>query len=448
MPTAQYDIRQRVEAFQGYDAAANDRFGDAVAMSADGKVLAVGVPTWEGTTDQGTVMIYDWKGTIDGNSVGGWYWRGFVTASDAAASDNFGTGVALSADGTKMVVGAESWEGPATNVGGVYTFIYSAGSWTQSPATVLQAGDAASYTFAALNFGRAVALSPDGLLLAVGAPGWGVDGSNFSRGKVYLYDWNSGSSSWVERSQKLFDDVPTNSVNFGGAISISSGGDVIAVGAHNKSTGGVAVGGVAIFDWNSGTSLYQLRGWLYPADGALQDAFGRGVALSADGTVLVVGADQWEGADNISSQGCIYVYEWNGSTWDQRAQYDPPDGAASDNFGNSVACNSTATAIAVGAPSWEQHTTVGISGSGGVYSLDYYRYKISGDVLDDAGSGAVRDLVAYDRTTREHVGEDTSASDGTYSMGIRTDGECFVVAFDNAGGTAYNALVLDRLTPS
>jgi hypothetical protein len=448
MPTAPYDIRQRAEVFQGYDAAAGDRFGDSVAISGDAKVLAIGVPTWEGTTDQGTVMIYDWKSTADGLSLGGWYFRGFITAHDFAASDQLGTSVALNSDGTKLVAGAPLWEGPVTNVGGVYTYLWSSNTWNVTPAaTVLQAGDAATYNFAALNFGSAVALSPDGLILAVGASGWSLNGSNLNRGKVYLYDWNSGTSSWQERAQSLFDDAPANSVFFGGSVAMSSGGNVLAVGAHNKTNGGINSGGVAIFDWNSGTSLYQLRGWVYPSDAASADAFGRGVALSSDGTILVVGADQWEGADNISSQGCIYVFEWTGSAWVQRAQYDPPDGADTDNFGNSVACSSAATSIAVGAPGWEQNTTVGISGAGGVYSLDYYRYRISGDVLDASGSAVARDLVAYNRATREHAGETTSAGDGTYTMGVRTSDDCFVVALDDAAGTVYNALILDKITP-
>jgi len=49
--------------------------------------------------------------------------RGSVLeASDAADSDNFGYGVALSSDGEVLVVSAANWESSGTNRGGVYIY--------------------------------------------------------------------------------------------------------------------------------------------------------------------------------------------------------------------------------------------------------------------------------------------------------------------------------------
>ena len=110
---------QRGSVLTASDAGANDRFGRSVALSADGAVLAVGALLWDGAagSDQGGVYLYDWSGSA-------WVQRGSVlTASDAEANDNFGTSVALSADGSALAVGAFLWDGAAgSNQGGVYLY--------------------------------------------------------------------------------------------------------------------------------------------------------------------------------------------------------------------------------------------------------------------------------------------------------------------------------------
>jgi len=100
------------------DAAADDYFGIGCALSSDGSVLAVGAYQWEGSnSNQGGVYIYDWNGSA-------WTMRGSVlTASDAAADDNFGASCALSSDGSVLTVGAQQWEGSNSTQGGVYTYV-------------------------------------------------------------------------------------------------------------------------------------------------------------------------------------------------------------------------------------------------------------------------------------------------------------------------------------
>ena len=146
-----------------------------MALSADGSTLVVGAYLWEGSaTDQGGVYIYDRSGSA-------WVQRGAVlTASDAADSDNFGISVALSADGSTLVVGAYLWEGSATDQGGVYIYDRSGSAWVQRGA-VLTASDAADSD----NFGRSVSLSADGSVLVVGSSNW--EGSATNQGGVYTY---------------------------------------------------------------------------------------------------------------------------------------------------------------------------------------------------------------------------------------------------------------------
>jgi hypothetical protein len=82
-----------------------------------------------------------------------------------------------------------------------------------------------------------------------------------------------------------------------------------------------------------------------PATGLVSgDGFGSAVALDSTGTRAVVGAPQ-----RSSSTGVVYVFFRSGTTWSQEAQLQEAAGAANDLFGASVAVDSNATRLLVGA---------------------------------------------------------------------------------------------------
>ena len=97
-------------------------------------------------------------------------------------NDQFGSGVAISEDGLVLAVGAR---GRSTARGGVYIYDKSGSSWVQR-GSVLLAADGVTLD----RFGRSVSLSSDGAILAVGAPQW--EGSETDEGAVYVYAY-SGS---------------------------------------------------------------------------------------------------------------------------------------------------------------------------------------------------------------------------------------------------------------
>lgn len=114
---------------QAYIKASNtgvgDRFGDIVALSSDGNTLAVGAYR-EGSNatgiggDQadnsagyaGAVYVF----VRDDAEV--WSQQAYVKASNTAADDLFGHGVALSGNGNVLAVGAVREDGDATGIGG------------------------------------------------------------------------------------------------------------------------------------------------------------------------------------------------------------------------------------------------------------------------------------------------------------------------------------------
>lgn len=79
--------------------------------------------------------------------------------------------------------------------------------------------------------------------------------------------------------------------------------------------------------------------------------------------------------------------------------------------------------------------------------LGVLTYEISGNVKDAAGANAARVVRAYRRDTGALAGSATSdAGTGNYTLATEYDGEHTLVFLDDDAGTAYNALVLDRVT--
>jgi hypothetical protein len=215
----------------------------------------------------------------------------------ADTNNYFGSSVALSADGNVLVVGAY---GANSNTGRVYTYYWLNSSWIEISTALLNGGGTSNY------FGSSVALSADGNVLVVGA--YGV---NSNTGRVYTYDLTGSgiSATWIQRTGVL--DGAGISDQFGSSVALSADGNVLVVGTHVFNS---YAGRVYTYDLTgSGISATwtQRTGVL---DGAnTLNFFGKSVALSADGTVLVVGA---------TNVGLIYTYDLSGSginaTWTQR----------------------------------------------------------------------------------------------------------------------------------
>lgn len=185
---------------------ADDNFGTSVSLSADGNTLAVGAPS-EGTAAGGVNVASDEAARSSGavyvfvRSNSNWAQQAFVKASIPRSGNLFGHVVSLSADGTTLAVGAPLEGGNGLGLGAVdnefnsptgaaYLLTRSGVNWTQRAyikATSPSAND---------DFGFALAVSGDGLSLAVGARNEDGSGAGFgaasndnlmNSGAVYLY---------------------------------------------------------------------------------------------------------------------------------------------------------------------------------------------------------------------------------------------------------------------
>jgi hypothetical protein len=150
--------------------AAGDLFGDSIALSSDGTVVAVGGYANGGG---GHARVYQWSGSS-------WVQLG-ADLDGEAAGDHFGWSIALSSDGTVVAVGGRYNDGNGANAGHARVYQWSGSSWVQLGADL--DGEAAGD-----EYGRSIALSSDGTVVAVG--GRYNDGNGDNAGHTLV---NSGT---------------------------------------------------------------------------------------------------------------------------------------------------------------------------------------------------------------------------------------------------------------
>jgi len=184
--------------------------------------------------------------------------------------------------------------------------------------------------------GSSVSLSADGTIVAIGAYG------NASvAGHVRVYEWNPSTSLWDQKGADIDGEAAGDYSGY--SVSLSSDGTIVAIGAFGN---GSDAGHVRVYEWNPSTSLWDQKG--ADIDGeAANDYSGRSVSLSADGTIVAIGAYGNDG--NGADAGHVRVYQYSGGTWTQLGA-DIDGEAANDQSGISVSLSSDGTEIAIGTP--------------------------------------------------------------------------------------------------
>ena len=135
--------------------------------------------------------------------------------------------------------------------------------------------------------------------------------------------------------------------NFGYSIASNKEGTRIIVGAPRKDISAKAdAGGVKVYEW-SNNSWTQLGAELQGADP--DDNVGFAVAMTRDGRRIAYSRGKNIGAANSSDKGSVFVYDWNGSSWNIVGA--SMNGSTNgDQFGYSIAFNEDGSKIVVGAP--------------------------------------------------------------------------------------------------
>jgi hypothetical protein len=287
------------------DAAASDTFGFSVAIDGDYAIVGAYFNDDDGT-DSGSAYVFERTGST-------WAEQTKLTASDATASDWFGSSVAISGD--YAIVGAPRNDDNGTNSGSAYVFTRTGSTWTQQGK--LTASDAALGD----QFGFRVSISGDYAIIGAS----GNDDNGTDSGSAYVFARTG--STWIQQSKLTASDAASLD-RFGNSVAIS--GDYAIVGAEFNDDNGSSSGSAYVFMRIGTTWTEQAK--LTASDAAGGDTFGR---VAIDGDTAIVGA--YRSDDNGSESGSAYVYTRTGSIWTEQAKLTASDAAGGDRFGISVA---------------------------------------------------------------------------------------------------------------
>jgi FG-GAP repeat len=290
-------------------------FGTSVALSADGDTALIGGP--RDNSDAGAAWVFARSGTT-------WSQQGSkLTGSGETGAGRFGESVALSVDGNTALVG-----GPRDNsdVGAAWAFTRSSSTWSQQGAKLTGSGETG-----ASEFGTSVALSADGDTALIGAPE-----DNASTGGTWVMTRTSGV--WSQQGSKLTGGEEDNS-EFGVLVSLSADGNTALVGGWNDDG---RKGAAWVFTRSSG--VWSQQGpKLVGDDVSAGDGFGTSVALSADGNTALIGAP---GTD--FKKGAAWVFTRSGSTWAQDEKLTPAGETGNPWFGYTVALSGDGKTALIG----------------------------------------------------------------------------------------------------
>ena len=426
--------------------AAGDESGYSVAMSEDGRRIAIGARrNEENGNDSGHVRVYTWNDTA---------W--IKTGSDIdgeASDDSSGYSVAMSADGTRIAIGAK-WNDSNgnNNAGHVRVYALTNGNWAKT-------GDDINGEAANDQSGTSVAMSADGTHITIGAIGNDDNGDFSGHVRAFLVpDLPSAPTiSSVTPASGSLTVAFTSGADGGSAITnykySIDGVNYVALnpattsspftisGLTNRTTYSVtikavnAVGDSAASNAKTRTpdaiTISQIGSDINGE--AVNDWSGYSVAMSEDGTRIAIGAP-----DNGDESGHVRVYTWNGTAWEQTGD-DINGEALFDQSGYSVAMSRDGSRIAIGAPDNDGN---GInSGHVRVYTWSGTAWEKTGDDINGEAAGDESGYsVAMSRDgSRIAIGAPLNDENGSYSGHVRVytwSGTAWVKTGDDIDGEA------------
>ena len=254
--------------------------GRGVSMSGDGKTLL------GGGNHPGTGGVETWKLCTFGSAGASTYpyagsqWKRVDQYGQMSSCSTNGTFIGdrenlmLSHDGLRMIISSQAQSDPC-GAGGAASWAGGAeiNQWVVTNATGCDGyweriGQAFSGT-PGDKLGN-VAISGDGQVIAIGAPGKTSD-----TGEVKLYKWNNTGNTWDQIGVTLTGAAQQD--NFGNAVSLSDDGTEVAIGSlyHDSSKGRVQV-----WENQSLSGNWTQKG--ADIDGLASEKFGFCVAINGD----------------------------------------------------------------------------------------------------------------------------------------------------------------------
>lgn len=274
-------------------------FGESIAISEDGTILIVGA-----YKSVGYVKVFE----RDTSEPSGWRQIG----SDVGTDTNLGFSVAISADGTTIAAGNPHYRNGQSDQGMSRAYVRNGDGW-------LQTGQFFGPEKTD-HHGWSVALNHNGTIWAIGEARGGTTGEFGSEGAVYIYERNPASvDGWDQIGGKIYGNAYRDW--FGYDVDLSLDGNTVVIGAeydHSRY--------VKVFQKDASSTYSRNVGWspvgttIYStADHSIHtfSRYGKSVAISGNGNVIAVGApgNYNNGiVENNKIQGHVQVLEACDST--------------------------------------------------------------------------------------------------------------------------------------
>jgi hypothetical protein len=289
----------------------SDYFGNAVAMSQDGSIIAVGAKNADinNINDSGELKVYQKTVTASSSVVS---WTQLGSSISGPQYSYYGRAVAMSLDGYTLITNNRVYR-------------YSNGDW-------VQLGSDLSYTPSDYN---SLSMNGDGTVVAVAT-------------NDYVQSYRFTNGEWIIKGSAIFREA---SSDYSNAIALSLDGNVLAIGAYGNDGGGSSAGHVRVFGYTLSAGWTQ---WGDDLDGSsASDEFGSSVALNGNGSILAVGArlDDVDSSDTMEGSVKIYSKTVNASgtiSWTQKGSTLFGQ-QSNDRFGSDVSLDTSGNSLAVGA---------------------------------------------------------------------------------------------------
>ncbi|MFL2553877.1 MAG: integrin [Candidatus Rariloculaceae bacterium] len=339
---------------------------NAVSLSDDGMTLAVGAP-FESSSSSGINGDQDDESLfgsgavyIFANESGSWVRQAYIKASNPGVTDNFGFATSLSADGNTLAVSAHFESSAATGINGdqnddsigqsgaAYVFVRNGTTWTQE-----------AYIKASNTGHVATEVPADAPPLAT---------ENF--GNI-----NAGEYSYENSYGEEFDDGD----QFGAALALSDDGNKLIVSATAEDSNATGMNGDqlnnskrsagAAYVFEREGETWTQTAYLKPSNPEVDALFGYSLAITGDGRRVAIGGYDEDGSPASTNEyqdglvrgtGAIYVFDFDGDTWDQIGYLKASNAERGDSLGVAVAISDDGKTV-IGTAQDEDGLTTGIN---------------------------------------------------------------------------------------
>jgi hypothetical protein len=290
-------------------------------------------------SQQGAGAVY-----IFTRSGASWSQQAYIKPSNTDANDLFGYAVGLSADGNTLAASSYDEDSSAREINGVmdknrrgsgaiYVFTRTGDKWAQTAylkAHNAEAGDSLGYDIAISQDGNTVvggAGDEDCFSPGINPPGCDNDLKlDSSTGAVYVFARNG--NTWTEQAF-IKSSHPSKEDWFGSRLNLSGDGNTLAVGAQLENGGSQGINGKqddlsaedsgALYLFTRTGSTWTQKAYVKASNAKAYDEFGSAMALSRDGKTIAIGARGEPSAakgvnGNMNDKsapgaGAVYIFE-------------------------------------------------------------------------------------------------------------------------------------------